>query len=306
MRMSSEADLLFKTHFLPLYPANVSLDVLRSEDANPGKNPSFGAQLQDAAERFRALSGLDVELDYSPESVRKLGVLLTQERRDGWMRKPAAEGLSEIVPVVIHGAAYVGECIVRNFGGKWLFRQPLWESLVLIKTSLGDAQLPVFHWWLRSLSDSELGRFSLGDRFRTYVEEPLFKGDALPVLRVAPRDFPKATKTNYDTFYKYLKAHAPEIRDVGHDFPSPERFTDLKFKWFQMMWLGEGRMLLVFGQNQDGLHMFWLDGKGFRKSAFVPCDVFPEARVRSRDALLEIIVSSAEKLATHEMAWWGK
>jgi hypothetical protein len=301
-------DSLFETHFLPLYPEGLASDLARtrSTDANPGKNPRFAGELRDAAERFRMLSGLDVDLDYSARSVRELGVAITTARRDAWLQKASSEGLCEIVPLVIHGAAYVGECIVRNHGGEWLFRQPLWESLVQIKTSMGEAQLPVFHWWLRSLSDSEIGRFTLGDRYRTYVEEPLFDASSLSVLAKELRDFPKATKTSYDIFFKYMKAHAPEIRDVGADFPTPERFSDMKLKWFSAMWIGAGRMLLVFGQNQDGLHMFWLGKEGFRKSAFLPCDVFPEPRVLNKNDRLEVVLSSSENLVAHEMPWWGK
>lgn len=303
-----DAHALFQSFFLPLYPpaARDDLAAARRTDANPANNPSFGAALREAAERFCVLSSLDVALDYSNESVHRLGAALSLERREHWIQKVSAEGIPELIPLVIHGAAYVGECIVRNHGGVWQVRNPLWESLVRIKTSMGEMELPVFHWWLRSLADAEMGRVTLGDRYRMYVEEPLFQGEALPVLATAPHTFPKATKTNYDIFYKYLKAHAPEIRDVGADFPSPERFADLKLKWFSAAWLGGGRMLLVYGQNQDGLHLFWLDGKGFRKGAFVACEAFPEARVVTRDDRLELVVSLDGKVAFHEMPWWGK
>jgi hypothetical protein len=195
---------------------------------------------------------------------------------------------------------------VRNHGGEWQVRNPLWESLVQIRTSMGDALLPVFHWWLRSLADAELGRVTLGDRYRMYVEEPMFRAKTLPILARAAHTFPKANKTSYDIFFKYLKAHAPEIRDVGKDFPSPERFVDLKLKWFSAEWVGGGRMLLVYGQNQEGLHLFWLDGAGFRKGAFVACETFPEARVVKREDRLDLIVSLDGAVAVHEMPWWGR
>jgi hypothetical protein len=299
-----DADSLFRTFFLPLYPpdAQAALERVRTQDANPAGNPSFCAALRDAAERFQHLSGLDVKLDYSKESVHRLGHALSAEKREQWIQKRAAEGVPELVPLIIHGAAYVGECI----GGEWQIRNPLWESLVRIQTSMGDALLPVFHWWLRSLADAELGRVTLGDRYRMYVEEPMFRAEALPILARAEHTFPKATKTSYDIFFKYLKAHAPEIRDVGTDFPSPERFVDLKLKWFSAEWVGAGRMLLVYGQNQDGLHLFWLDGSGFRKGAFVACETFPEPRVVKREDRLELVVSLDGKIAAHEMPWWGK
>ena len=37
---------------------------------------------------------------------------------------------------------------------------------------------------------------------------------------------PRLTKVRYDLLYKHLKAHAPEIRFLGEDFPAQPRDVD--------------------------------------------------------------------------------
>jgi len=306
------AERLFDQWFAPLYPRDADLAELRSTDANPANNPSITAQLDEAAEVFARLAGAllgegAVMLDYSDASVHRLGRLLTRERRDAWLAPADAPGAPPaIVRLVTHGALYVGACIVRNHGGVWQARRPLWESLVRLDSSAGTGSLAVFHWWLKALSDDEIGRDRLGARYRTHVEVPTF--DAAQLAPIAPPDrrLPRLTKVRYDLLYKHLRAHLPELRDVGEDFPSPERFEDYGFQWLDFKLVGGGRMLLLYGAAESGLHLIWMDAGGFVKSAYYPADKFPAPMVEAGEGdKIRVIVSIQNKPVVHEMLWWG-
>jgi hypothetical protein len=308
------AESLFRDHFLPLYPEDARADLARArrEDANPAMNPTILAHLSEAAAGFvanaKALFGEAAPvLDGTDASIHRLSAALTPEARDRWMAMGAAGTPGNaLFNAVVHGAAYVGACIVKNHGGTWHARRPLWESLVHLVSRAGDAELAVFHWWLRSLADDATE--TLADRYRTLVEIPCATPETLPVLAPPNRRLPRIAKgVRYDVFYKHLKAHLPELRDVGQDFPTPERFADIGFKWLDFHLLGEGRMLLVYGPGEKGLHLFWLTSAGFEKAAFWPSDAFPEpmVRVTPDGAKLEVIVSVDKRVQTHEVLWWG-
>ena len=47
-------------------------------------------------------------------------------------------------------------------------------------------------WWLKALSDEEIARPSLGDRYRTHVEVPTFDAASLPVIAPPERRVPSA------------------------------------------------------------------------------------------------------------------
>ena len=302
------AESLFRDVFLPMYPEDAKSDLgrARSTDANPARNPHILAQIADAARIFTelgpaaisAVGGPELALDYSDASVHRLGARLTPELRE----RLRARG--ELFQFVIHGALYVGECVVRNHGGAWSVRRPLWESLIALKSRAGEAELPIFHWWLKSLADDPMA--TLGDRYRAHVEIPCAKPEELPVI-AAPegRSFPRLSKLKYDVFYKYLRAHLPEVKDVGEAFPSPERFTDYGFKHLDFALVGGGRMLLVYGPNKDGLHAFWLTKEGFDKSAFWPADAFPAPMLKPHDDKLEVILSRDGRAVSFELLWWG-
>ncbi len=305
------AEGLFRDYFWPLYPADAraNLERARSVDANPGNNPSIVAHLHQAATRFaanaRALFGDDLLLDRTDASVHRLSAALTKERRDRWISLGGA-GTSEspLFNAVVHGAAYVGTCIVSNHGGRWEVRRPLWESHVRLVSRAGEAELAIFHWWLKSLADD--AKLTLADRYRTLVETPCARPEDLPIIAPSDRTLPRIAKAaRYDVLYKHLKAHLPELVDLGADFPSPERFAELGFKWLDFLLLGGGRILLVYGPAEKGLHLFWLHASGFDKSAFVPSDAFPEPIVRARGDKLEIIVSVEGKVQSQEMLFWG-
>lgn len=289
------AEELFERHLLPLYPPGIDLAVARTTDANPGRNPSIVAHLEEAAEIFRAKapSLVGVDLDFSDASVHRLSTALTPARRDAWG--------AELAMVVIHGSAFVGECIRRVHGGEWLVRNPLWESLVALDSRAGRAELAVLHWWLKSLAG---GDATLADRYRTLVEVPCAKPEELPII-ARDRKLPRLAKVRYDTLHQTLRAHLPELRDLGRDFPSAERFAAYGFRWIDFLFVGGGRMLLVYGLGEGGLHLFWLTLAGFEKSVLIPCENFPEPIVRLEDEKVICIVSRESKLQRHEMLWWG-
>lgn len=302
---------LFERYFLPLYPpdSRADLDAARSTDANPANNPSILAQLDDVARVFAELAPAAFDepglvLDFTDASVHRLGVLLTREVRDRWLAAPP-DGPPLLAQVVIHGAAYVGACVVRTRGARWLVRRPLWESLVRLDSRAGTADLAVFHWWLKALSDEEIGEGRLLDRYRTHVEVPTFDPSSLRVIAPPDRKLPRLAKVRYDLLYKHLKAHLPELRTVGDDFPSPERFEQYGFTSLDFHLLGGGRMLLVSGASKDGLHLFWLDADGFQKAAFFPADPFPAPMVKEDGDKLVVITSVQNEQEVHEMLWWG-
>src|SRR6185437_1466844 len=234
--MAMTAAALFERSFLPYYPPDARADLARARavDANPGKNPSILAQLDEAAAIFArlapaALGAPDLVLDFTDASVHRLSPLLTRERRDALLAAAPGAAPGEpppLVTLVTHGALYVGACVVREHGGTWQVRRPLWESTVRLVSRAGTGDLAVFHWWLKALSDDEIDAGRLADRYRTNVEVPTLAADELPVIAPPDRRIPRLAKVRYDTLHKHLRAHLPELRDVGADFPSPERFAE--------------------------------------------------------------------------------
>jgi hypothetical protein len=189
-------------------------------------------------------------------------------------------------------------------------RRPLWESLVSLESRAGRGLLPVFHWWLESLAHDVLGevqgaRPTLADRYRAHVEIPCTRAEDLPVLAPATRAVPRLAKVRYDALYKHMKAHLPELRDLGEDFPSPERFEQYGFQWLDFVWLGGGRMLLLHGPGQGGVHAFWLGALGFEKSAHFSADAVPAHLVKVEGDKVLFVVSRSGKTLVHEMLWWG-
>lgn len=306
------AERLFTQVFQPHYPPDVRFDLekVRNEDANPGNNPHILQKLDEIADVFahlapKALDANDLVLDRSDASVHLLGAKITKEKRDSWLEKPSPNEPPFLLQFVTHGAIYVGACVVKNHAGVWRLRRPLWESVVRLESAAGTGDLATFSWWLKALSDAEIGENRLGDRYRTHVEVPTFDAKALSVIAPPDRRMPKLTKVRYDLLYKHLRAHLPELRSVGDDFPSPERFAELSFKSLDFVWLGGGRMLLMHGPTPEGVHLFWLDSNGFVKSAFYPADAFPAHIVETEGDKLRVIVSIGGEMRVHEMLWWG-
>ncbi len=311
------ADQLFDVFLRPLYPRDVLADLAlaRATDANPGRNPSVLAHLDEAAQVFATVHarflGHDVGLDFSDASVHRLSAALTRDVRDALAAKGrVGTAESELFNVVVHGAAYVGACIVRGHAGVWLVRQPLWESRVRLQSHAGDAELAILSWWLRALSDEAFDdagavRAGLAERYRAYVEVPTTRPDDVPLL-AEPRILPRLAKVRYDTFHKYIRAHLPELRDLGPDFPSADRFDAYKLSWLDFVLVGGGRMVLVCGPGEGGLHAMWLDHGGFKKSALFAADKVPEPMVRvEEEDKLAFVVSLGGETHVHETLWWG-
>ena len=306
------AELLFTRYFQPHYPKDVRFDLekARTEDANPAGNPHILEKLDEFADVFahlapKVLDAPGLVLDRSDASVHRLGALITKEKRDAWLEKKAPQEPPFLVQFVTHGAMYVGACVVKNHGGVWRVRRPLWESVVRLESAAGTGDLSLFSWWLKTLSDAEIDQHRLGDRYRTHVEVPTFDGAKLPVIASPDRRLPKVTKVRYDVLHKHFRAHLPEMQSLGDDFPSPERFAELSFEWLDFVWLGGGRMLLMHGKTPEGVHLFWLDSHGFVKSAFYPADAFPAHKVETSGDKLRVIVSIGGDVRVHEMLWWG-
>lgn len=303
------AEDLFRDHFLPQYPEDAKGDLgrARTTDANPANNPTVLAHLGEAAAVFVALAptalGItegELELDFTDASVHRLSNALTPARRERLVER------KELFEFVVHGSAYVGACIVRSHGGVWAVRRPLWESLVRLRSRSGDGELPVFHWWLKSLADDAAA--TLADRYRANVEVPCTAAADLPIFVTEARDLPRLKRPRYDVFYKYLKAHLPEVKDVGEAFPSPERFEELRFEHLSFLVVGDGRMVVVHGANEHGLHAYWLGKEGFEKSAFWPADKFPEPLLRKHakdPEKLEVALSHDGATRSFELLWWG-
>jgi hypothetical protein len=326
--MPVTAEALFRDAFFPLYPEDAKSDLARArrEDANPANNPSILAHLDDAARIFvenapvvLQIPASQLALDFSDASVHRLSVALTPERRDRLLADgPKGTANNALFNFVVHGAAYVGSCIVRSHGGTWSVRRPLWESVVRLRSRAGEADLPVFHWWLKSLADpgpdaprTEEGpvHATLADRYRAYVEVPCARPEDLPIIAPPDRELPPLSKVRYDTLHKYLRARLPDLRDLGEAFPSPERFAELGFERLEFAIVGGGRMLVIAGPNKHGLHAFWLTKAGFEKAAFWPCDPFPAPVLRPRgegpEQKIEVVLSRDGSPVAIEMLWWG-
>jgi hypothetical protein len=310
-----DAEAIFTRYFLPLVPADQRNDLARSRtvDANPGRNSAILEHLDDAANRFvhnaPALFGANLVLDRSDASVHRLSAALTPALRDTWASQgPAGTPDSLLFNAVVHGAAYVGACIVEGHAGVWGVRRPLWESVVTLRSPAGEADLAVFHWWLKSLSDEILQQptgATLADRYRAHVEVPCAAPEVLPVLVEGERALPRLERPTYDRFHKYLRAHLPEVKHVGEHFPSAERFAAFAFRWMDFHIVGGGRNVVLAGVSQDGLHLIWLGRGGFEKSAFVSGDAVPEPIVRIEGPRIMAMIWERGQVRVRDMLWWG-
>lgn len=311
------ADDLFVRYFWPLYPPDVRADLslARATDANPAGNRAILSSLSDAADHFavhaRLLFGADLALDRTDASIHRLGAAMTIERRDAWA-STGAEGTAEslLFNAVVHGAAYVGECVVASHAGVWQVRRPLWESFVRLRSRAGEGDLPVFHWMLKSLSSDALtardgSAASLADRYRAFVEVPCESPERRPIIIQKARPLPRLHHPTYDLLHKYMRAHLPELRDLGRDFPTAERFAAFALRWLDFHVIGGGRGVLLAGACDVGLHLFWLGEHGFDKATFMAGDRIPEPVVRIAGDRITAMTSQRGQSNTQEILWWG-
>jgi hypothetical protein len=309
-----DTEQLFRDSFWPHYPSDVraNLAAARTTDANPGNNPEFPARMGAFAETFvRGVQAMRPELPplaFDDASVHRLSTVVGPELRDELLAK------NELVPFVLHGVAWLGEVIARAHGGSWRFRNPLWESFVHLRSAAGEADLALFSWFLRALTppESGVGASSLSDRYRRFVERPTVDVAAWPVFVTGERKLPRLAKVRYDLLHKYLRAHLPELSDLGADFPSPERFEAYGFRYLDLAVIGAGRMVLMSGLAEGGFGAFWLGPKGFEGSLFVPCDTFPEPRAEvigdGSDLLAQRVrlhFAQNKQALFEELLWWG-
>jgi hypothetical protein len=302
---------LFERYFWPLYPVDARRDlaVARATDVNPAESRAILGALDDIADTFvrlapAAFEGADLALDGSDASVHRLGAALTRERRDRWAALSGPDGAPLLVHVVVHGTIYVGRCVVRQHGGAWRVRRPLWESLVGLRSAAGEGDLAIFQWWLKSLSDAELDRGTLADRYRNNVEVP--RHDVAAMRPIAPeRPIPRLVKVRYDTLYKHLRAHVPELRDLGEHFPTAERLAELGLRHLDFTWLGEGRVLLLHGPAAEGIHLLWCDAQGFTKAAYFPRDPDASYELGRQGDTVNVRTMANGREALHTLLWWG-
>ena len=307
MADTETAERLFQSLFQPKYPAELrderALVAARAMDANPGRNPTLYAELEEIADVFARVApvalGRELTLDRTDASVHRLAAALDRKTRDTLIASGA------IVDLVIHGAVYVGSCVVRNHGGVWGVRRPLWESVVTLTSRAGVGDLAPFAWFLKALSDPEIDRAGLSSRYREHVERATARPEELPMIVVGERKLPTLKHVRYDTLHKYLVAHLPEMRDLGRDFPSPEQVSEIGFLSLDFLLLGEGRLLLMHGRGKAGLHMLWLDHTWFSHARFFPADPGAVHQIEVAGDKLRVTFELNGQRQEHEILYCG-
>lgn len=310
------AESLFQRYFRPLYPEDQRVDdaalvAARATDANPAGNARFVAELDEIAALFSRLApsvlGTELALDRGDASVHRLSAALTRGTRDALLSASRpGDAASPLVSFVLHGAVYVGACIVAR-GGRWGVRRPLWESVVTLESRAGTAELAPFPWWLKALSDAEIDRGGLSSRYRTHVERAMARPEELPpIVRArAERVLPPLRAVRYDLLHKWLVAHLPEMSDLGRDFPSPERFDELGLLSLEFLLLADGRLLLMHGRGRSGLHLMWLDHAGFSHAMYFPADPGAPHSVVLEGDKLRVRFDLDRRPIEHELLYWG-
>jgi hypothetical protein len=309
---------LFDVWFRPLYPEDLrddlaALAAARATDANPGENPRFRRELEETADVFvrlapAALGRPELQVGIDDASVHHVSAAFDRTTRDALLAASRpGDPSSPFVNVVIHGALWLARCVVDVHGGVWGVRRPLWESVVRLQSRAGEATLAPFHWWLKALSDDEVDKGGLASRYRHYVERAMARPEELPkiVKEREDRTLPTLKIVRYDLLHKHLRAHLPELRDVGRDFPTPEEFAELGFLELHFLLLGGGRMLLLHGRGKRGLHLLWLDHQGFSHAAFFPASSGDPHSVTVEGDRLVVRFRAEGRDLVHEMLWWG-
>lgn len=305
-------DALLARWFWPHYPPDVRAAPFlhRDVDANPGGNPALVAPLAEAAELLVAQSPqlFGAALTYDRDGVATLARGLTRDARDRWIARSDPRTPDNLFfNVVVHASAFLGEVIVRGYGGRWELRRPLWESVVV--RPAGGAIAP-FHWLLKSLADDAIDELPLAVRWRLHVEMPALDPSSLPVL--SARALPPIKGPTYHLWVKYMRQHLPAMRDVGEGFPSPEAFAARAFSVLTPTLLHGGRVLCLHGQTAgraelpSAVEVMWLTADGFDHADVIPCDAaVPYFGRAVTDERLEISVSWQSRPHTHRLSLRG-
>lgn len=314
------ADELFTRFFWPHYPSDVRADPERmlQLDANPARNIAVLEPWVEAAELFvrNAPRLLGTELTFDAAGIGQLSRALDRSRRDAWIAAsdPTDPG-NPLFNAVVHGAAYVGEVIVRSHGGAWSMRRPMWESLVVRRVQDGDKQrvtgaIPPFHWLLKHLADAEIDGGSLGYRFHVHVELATAAIAELPPI-AATRKLPTLREPTYDLLVKYLRQHLPALRDLGEGFPSVAEFSARNYRSLGFELFHDGRVLAMHGEvpaHDDApplVEILWLTARGFDHADTIPADTGTPYFARAAGDSLEVTVAWKDKPHTHRVGFRG-
>jgi len=317
LRTVPSSDELFHRFFWPHYPPDVRAqpDKFRDHDANPAGNQALVDQCRDAAEKFvrNAPVLLGCELGWTAEDVSRLSHEIDRAKRDAWIAASEASDPGNVLfNAVVHAALYVGEVATRAHGGRWTLRRPLWESVVALTSEIRAARaFAPFHWLLKHLSDDEIDRGTLADRFQIHVAFPSTDPSALPVLTTRT-SLPSLRAPTYDTWVKFLQTHVPSLRDLGVGFPSPSEFTHRAFARLDVHSLHGGRVLALHGmspatsERPAWVEVSWLTAHGFHHADAFPCDPTPPyfARVLGDEAL-EVTFAWEGRPRTHRLTLRG-
>ena len=307
--MSTAQDLLAHW-FWPHYPSDVRAAPFlhRDVDANPAGNPAFAAALAEAAALFvrNAPGLLGAELALTDAGVGTLARALTRARRDGWMAQSDPSSPDNLfLQAIVHGAAFLGEVIVREHGGRWEIRRPLWESVVHRRH--GGAVSP-FHWLLKSLADDAIDDAPLSVRWNVHITMDDVSPDSLPVI-AKTRTLPPLKAPTYDLLVKYIHQHLPELRDVGEGFPSPEAFTAKAYPRLGFEPLHGGRVVALHAQlegESPTVEITWMTARGFERTETLPCDAGVAYFARAvTNELLEITLAWQGRPRTHRLSLRG-
>jgi hypothetical protein len=311
---------LFDRYLRPLYPEELRTDealiVARQTDANPARNPRLLAQIDEAAEVFAQLGpqlvsahgGFLPRLTDDDEGVARLSFAIDRQFRDTMLGASSpGDPEAPIVRFLTHAAPWLCRVIALAHQGEIGVRRPLWESIVTLRSRAGEAVLAPFAWLLHALSDDEIDRGGLGARYRHYVERARFDPMRLrPIVGDGgARKLPKLSVVRYDTLHKYLRAHLPELSDLGRDFPSAEQLDDLGFLALEFELLAGGRMLLMHGRGRRGLHLMWLDATGFSHAMFLPADPGDPHELTIEGDVMTLRFMQDGEPRVHQLLYWG-
>ena len=237
-------------HFLPLYPPDARGDLAqaRATDANPARNPAIFAHLGRGRRRPSRGPGAESPRHRGADRARLHGRECSSRERSASRRETARSGGR---PLGRWGRAR--ERALQRGRSRGRLRRRVRQSAqstrargargaprlwrALVSHRLASPARPSSRsstGGLKTLADEDVER--VGSRW-PIVTAPMWRTrrralKTLPIIATltgasASVAFPRLAKPRYDTLHKWLKAHLPELRDLGEHFPSPERFDEI-------------------------------------------------------------------------------